>query len=323
MKVKCHAGLSMLAALIVVIILAACGGAPDSTHASAHASASSKTTTAGFKKAGWADRIIVSYRKHSIRFRASGIPNHSRSAYYAVGNGGTIVPTAGNSSPVADPTQAQNYDYSIPNRPVWRKKVTSAPLGSIGFMISGAVLFNPYEGDGTTVAMQNNFSISAPGGGSAPFVDDCSGHPTPQMGGGGGQYHYHALPNCVTSQVDTDSGPSHIIGIAFDGYPIYGNRNIKGAEVPVSKLDRCNGIKSPTPEFPKGIYHYVLPGTSDATSSIRCFHGKVDPDLITQMPPMGGGGGMPPGTPPSGAAGGPVPVGSIARSFICDLLGKV
>ena len=321
MKNGFRAGLWMLSAFSVVVVFAACGGSPDSSQARAQSSASSKTTTAGFKKAGWADRVTVVYRKKSIRFRASGIPNHSRSAYYAVGNGGSPVPTPENSSAVADPTQAQNYDYSIPNEPLWRKKVTSAPLGSIGFMISGAVLFNPYEGDGTTVAMANNFSVAAPGGGVAPFVDDCSGHPTPQTGGAGGQYHYHALPGCVTSQVDTGTGPSHIIGIAFDGYPIYGNRNIKGAEVPVSKLDRCNGIKSPTPEFPKGIYHYVLPGTTNATSSIRCFHGKVDSDLITQMPPMGGGG-MPPGPPP-GASGGPVPIGSLAHSFVCDLLGRV
>ncbi|NCW87189.1 MAG: hypothetical protein EBV69_14350, partial [Oxalobacteraceae bacterium] len=33
--------------------------------------------------------------------------------------------------------------------------------------------------------------------------------------------------------------------------------------------------------------HYVLPGTSDATSSIRCFHGKVDTSQIQQMPNMG------------------------------------
>ena len=324
MKRSCRRGALLLGAVVLTSSLAACSGSSGSSQASAQERTASRTTVAGFRKADWAGRITVNYRKNSIRFRASGIPNHSRSAYYAVGNGGSPVPTPENSSAVADPTQAQNYDYSIPNRPVWRKTVTSAPLGSIGFMISGATLFNPYEGDGTTVAMQNNFSVAAPGGGTAPFVDDCSGHPTPQMGGAGGLYHYHALPGCVTSQVDTGTGPSHIIGIAFDGYPIYGNRNIRGQKVSVSKLDRCNGIKSATPEFPKGIYHYVLPGTSNATSSIRCFHGRVDSDLISPMPPMGGGEGMPPGPPPGGVGsqGGAVPLGSLAHSFVCDLVGR-
>jgi hypothetical protein len=87
--------------------------------------------------------------------------------------------------------------------------------------------------------------------------------------------------------VDTSGGPPHILSIAFDGYPIYGARDIDGNAVPVSSLYECNGIVSPTPEFPTGIYHYVLPGTLHETSSIRCFHGTVDPNLIVQMPPMG------------------------------------
>ena len=213
-----------------------------------------------------------------------------------------------------DPTTTHDYDYKIPTTPKKISKTTAAPLGSIGMMISGSVLFNPYEGDGTTVAMASNFTISAPDGSTAPFVDTCSGHPTPAMGGGGGQYHYHGLPACVSKEVDTSTGPSHIIGIAFDGFPIYGKRDIKGKVIPASKLDKCNGITSATPEFPKGIYHYVLPGTANATSSIRCFHGKVDSSLITQMPNMGG--------PP---AGGPPPAtartSSVAARLLCDLTG--
>jgi len=54
-------------------------------------------------------------------------------------------------------------------------------------------------------------------------------------------------------------------------------------------LDKCNGINSATPEFPKGIYHYVLLATLDARSSIACFHGEVDASQIQAMPQMGGG----------------------------------
>jgi len=180
-------------------------------------------------------------------------------------------------------------------------------------MISGAVLFNPYEADSTTVAQASNFSLTAPDGSLAPFIDSCNGHSTPAMGNGGGQYHYHALPGCVSKTVDTSTGPSHILGVAFDGFPIYGKRDINGKVISVSKLDKCNGITSATPEFPNGIYHYVLPGTNNATSSIRCFHGKVDSSLITQMPNMGGG---PPG-------GGPPPAtaraASVAARLLCDL----
>ena len=300
-----------------LLALAACGGvaASDSTATTAATAASttSSSTKAGLQNAKWGKNMTVSYGTSTIRLRSNGIPNHSRSKYYAVPNAGVVVPTAATATAALDPTAAHNYDYKIPTTPKKISKTTAAPLGSIGMMISGSVLFNPYEGDGTTVAMASNFTIAAPDGSTAPFVDTCSGHPTPAMGGGGGQYHYHGLPACVSKEVDTSTGPSHIIGIALDGFPIYGKRDIKGKVIPVAKLDKCNGITSATPEFPKGIYHYVLPGTANATSSIRCFHGKVDGSLITQMPNMGGG---PPG-------GGPPPAtaraASVAARLLCDL----
>ena len=276
------------------------------------------TTTSGLKKAKWASGIRATYGRGLVRLRSNGIPNHSRPRYYAVPNPGVVVPTATTARAVADPTRATSHDYRIPLKPKKVSKTTAAPLGSIGFMISGAVLFNPYEGDGKTVAMASNFFLSAPDGSRAPFVDDCSGHP------GGGQYHYHGLPACVVAETDSGTGPSRIIGIAFDGFPIYGPRDMKGRKVPTGKLDRCNGITSATPEFPKGIYHYVLPGTDDVTSSIRCFHGKVDPSLITRMPAMGPGqGGPPPGGPPPGGAPPPAVAGAAASApkLLCDLLG--
>ena len=44
----------------------------------------------------------------------------------------------------------------------------------------------------------------------------------------------------------------------------------------LSQLDACNGITSPTPEFPNGIYHDVLPiGVTGSRSSINCYAGTV------------------------------------------------
>jgi hypothetical protein len=196
------------------------------------------------------------------------------------------VPDATTANIIADPTKAQAYKFTIPTTPKYSSKVTSTSLGSIGVMISGAVLYNPFEGDGKTVAMANNFTVTNSAGITASFVDKCAGHPTPDIGA----YHYHGLPNCVTAKVDKVSKPSHIIGFALDGFPIYGDRDNKGKQVTAKNLDQCNGVKSATPEFPKGIYHYVLLGTADARSSIACFHGEVDASQIQAMPAMGGGG---------------------------------
>lgn len=67
--------------------------------------------------------------------------------------------------------------------------------------------------------------------------------------------------------------------MALDGFPIYGDRALNGSKISVDQLDACNGITSATPEFPQGIYHYVLPDIKDANSSIRCFTGKVSKSM--------------------------------------------
>lgn len=236
--------------------------------------------TAGFQQASWGSNVTVTYADGRLRFVSNGIPNHARDAQYAVATSGGL-PTASNSVAVADPTRAQTYDYSIPLTPTKAATTTPTSLGVIGVMISGASLFNPYEGDGVTVATQSNFSVSGTGGTTVWFLDSCNGHPTPMMG----TYHYHALPKCVTAVVDGTSGPSHIIGIAFDGYPIYGDRDINGAQVAASALDACNGITSPTPEFPDGVYHYVLLDVAGPNSSIRCFSGVVNTSLVRMSMP--------------------------------------
>jgi hypothetical protein len=287
---------SLFLSLSAGLFLTACSTSSDSAQDTIAASTSLKTeTTVGdtavatdltsaIKTASWNPTIKITYSDGSINFQPDGIPNHERDEYYAVPNAGVVVPDANSAYVMKDPTKAQTYSFDIPSSPEYSSEVTKAPLGSIGVMISGAILFNPYEGDGTTVAMASNFTVTNSDGITASFIDKCAGHPTPNSGA----YHYHGQPECVTAKVDDAEGPSHIIGIALDGYLIYGANDINGKVVPSSALDECNGISSPTPEFPNGVYHYVLPGTADATSSIRCFHGKVDSSQIQPMPNMGG-----------------------------------
>ena len=245
----------------------------------------SVSTVTSIKSASWNPTVKLTYSKSTVLMQPTGIPNHSRDPYYAVPNAGVVVPNATTARIITDPTKAQTYKFTIPTTPKYSSSVTSTTLGSIGVMISGAVLYNPFEGDGKSVAMANNFTITNSAGITASFVDKCAGHPTPDIGA----YHYHGLPNCVTAKVDKISKPSHIIGFALDGFPIYGDRDIKGKQITAKNLDQCNGVISATPEFPKGIYHYVLLSTTDARSSIACFHGEVDSRQIQAMPTMNGG----------------------------------
>lgn len=257
--------------------------------------AESGDLSSGFAQASWGDNVTATIENGMLHYVSDGLPNHERQAEYALPNGGVRVPDASSATAEADPTVAQQYDYTIPLTPVKAATPTSTSLGVIGVMISGASLFNPYEGDGSTVATQSNFFVLNAAGEEVWFLDDCGGHPTPM-----GQYHYHALPKCVTATIDEAGGPSHIIGIAFDGYPIYGDRDILGTQITAADLDECNGVTSATPEFPNGVYHYVLLDVADSTSSIRCFSGKVDSSLVSlvAMHNMGGSGGMS-GPPPA------------------------
>ena len=255
-----------------------------STDASTTVVAETGDLSAGFQLATWGSNVTVTYEDGMLHYVSDGLPNHERDAQYAVPTGGVVVPDASTATATDDPTVAQSYDYLIPLTPTKAATTTPTSLGVIGVMISGASLFNPYEGDGSTVATQSNFSVKDANGNDVWFLDDCAGHPTPM-----GQYHYHALPKCVTATVDQTDGASHIIGIAFDGYPIYGDRDINGNHLTAADLDECNGITGPTPEFPGGVYHYVLLDVADSTSSIRCFSGVVDESLTSMagMPGMG------------------------------------
>jgi hypothetical protein len=142
-------------------------------------------------------------------------------------------------------------------------------------------MFNPFEMDAGTAAVADNasytFTDSSGATQTAYFLDQCDSHSN------GTTWHAHGNPACVTAQVDTAAGPSHIIGIALDGFPIYGGRDINGNLITVAQLDSCNGITSPTPEFPAGAYHYVLPiGVTTKQASINCYNGTVSTKTVAQ-----------------------------------------
>jgi hypothetical protein len=179
-------------------------------------------------------------------------------------------------------TTSQTYTFNI--CPSAASATTATGGGAIGWVVSGAAMFNAYEGDMTTVATSDNVShsfVDAKGvTQTASFLDTCAGHQAPNN-----QYHYHGWSSCLSEEAgDTGTGPSHLVGVALDGYPIYGDRDINGQQIAVSALDECNGITSPTPEFPSGVYHYVLPqGSLTAQAAPRCYRGTVPTQLAMQV----------------------------------------
>jgi YHYH protein len=233
----------------------------------------------------WGSGVSVTFPTNcSMTVSAAGTPASHNTYYLApAGTGQTVVATTPSGIQLAFIPYAGGGISNV-NKvaatfnicPTKASSPTSSSKGAIGFISSGEVLFNPYEAT-NTVAMGDNISAKAPDGTMAYFIDQCNSHAAGGMGANSGStWHYHAVPTCWTQTVDGATGPSHIIGIAIDGYPIYGGRDINGNAVSVSALDSCNGITSATPEFPSGAYHYVLPlNTNTSQSSVNCYSGTV------------------------------------------------
>lgn len=170
--------------------------------------------------------------------------------------------------------------FRIPLNPTNNATATDTALGTVGVAVNGMPIYNPFEDANQTAATGRIFS-------------GCCGHP--QLTG---VYHYHKYPTCLRflkgdvwqsekekcDELDAlilSGGHSPLIGFALDGWPVYGpvgwkdtNRVSKllkssytGANdadgnpsyvAASGDLDECNGLVSPTPEYPEGIYHYVM-----------------------------------------------------------------
>jgi len=280
--------LAFVSAVIVLgCLLSSCGGGAGS-------SGTANAYAAAYKSVTWASGVTVSFPSDcSMTVTASGVPP-AHNAYYLTPamNGATVVATtpsgiqlgvseyAGSGISTVNPISAT---FNI--CPQKAAGTTATSGGGIGVITSGEVLFDSYEAT-DTVALSDNVSYTFSSGGTsytAYFIDQCNSHPAGGMGAGS-TWHYHGNPVCWTPTVDGATGPSHIIGIALDGFPIYGGRDINGNVIDASALDACNGITSPTPEFPNGAYHYVLPlNTVTRQSSLTCYAGTVDATLAAAM----------------------------------------
>jgi len=272
-------------ALSGATIAVGCGSAASSSSAADVSSGTPNAYTAVYKAMSFGSTVSVSFPSAcEMTLTTSGKPDYTPNAYYlAPANTGQtpVAYTAVTNTPLAVISYASMIAPSLRGSsatlnicPTQASATTATSLGAIGYLISGTAMFNPYEMDATTPAVSDNASYTFTDGNgvsqTAYFLDQCDSHSN------GMTWHAHGNPNCVTSQVDTATGPSHIIGIALDGFPIYGGRDINGSVVSVSQLDACNGITSPTPEFPSGAYHYVLPiGVTTKNASINCYRGSV------------------------------------------------
>ena len=283
--------------------------------------------------------VSITLNETHLIISTNGLPNHDFESTLACSGGG-------------DCSRAQSYTWSIPRSPVndtnGGHDSTNCPeangnqecapdRGAVAVAINGVPIFGPEDGPGGDAVAAEHGAYNED---RQPIeLGICHGHAAQ-----GGTYHYHADANCMhwhpaegesiendydestiqaVAQNTYDGNHSKVIGVAFDGYPIYGfwgydsqmnivemksSYELKDGETGyngiddykytegLGHLDQCNGHFGPTPDFPQGIYHYhttMQNGDGDMGFPyfLICYHGEADMSSDSGAGQGGGGGG--------------------------------
>jgi len=203
--------------------------------------------------------VKLTFTDDYLAVRSNGMPTHKTAKFPNNYNPNRIL--------------KQNYIFKIPLRPKIAKEPTELPMGPIGVAVNGIPFYNPYTAEG-------NDAVSGP---FAEVFDSGCGHPD-QLG----RYHYHKYPVCLKSPFhDKEGEHSPLIGLAFDGFAVYGPQDLEGK--PPTDLDECNGH-----EDDERGYHYHV--TKKFPYIFGSYRGEVDRENFDG--PRGFRGGQRPGPPP-------------------------
>jgi hypothetical protein len=202
----------------------------------------------------WSSRLTTSVANGWRTFSGNDLPDHGTGVF-----------------PIASTDDVYKYDHnpnSI-NEQVLSVKIPSSPTtaagptcirGEVGISLTGAAIFDGFDAGGRdAVAWEAQ--------------DSCGGHPQRE-----GAYHYHNLTKCIA---DPGTGQSNLLGYAYDGFGIYGNRGPNGKAMTNADLDECHGTTSPVMWDGKLVtmYHYVA--TQEFPYTVGCFRGTPSQNQFT------------------------------------------
>jgi YHYH protein len=163
----------------------------------------------------------------------------------------------------SDPAYAydQNPNRIEPHAVTWRLSANPSiarhpsclPLGPIGIMVDGVLLFDALDGVGRDAVAHE-------------VLDRCDEHPAP-----GNLLHHHDVPACL---LDKAKGTPTLVGYALDGFGIYVERNAKGQLLTNTSLNACHGRVS-TVQWDgtrRRMFHYDA--TAEYPYTVGCFEGS-------------------------------------------------
>lgn len=188
------------------------------------------------------DNLTIEVTDMHLVIQSKGLPNHPTAVFpdrsrYLDGNPNYIGEQRLTFYLPLDPKQN-------PKRMAMQNKNNNdqaLPMGPIGVANNGIVFFNPFD------HIQDEDAVWR--------LDRCCGHPAPRN-----LYHYHKYPVCnKTPWAEDGEGHSPVIGFAFDGYPVYGPYEDKGALAWQSKANPLNDFNVHQ-DAHRGWHYHVTPG---------------------------------------------------------------
>jgi len=254
---------------VFVYSLAVFTAAPAAAHDD-HCSA----VTASVSEAGFADRVTVTCDGDHATLTSDTSPNHDMMTGIVGTNEQIPVPAQYGAPVLLSPT--------LGNSPLTRD-------AALGVAVNGVPIYD-YTGGGEMTEADLAHHQARHDTLQTQQLDVCGGH-----AGRGDDYHYHVAPTCMIDNMD-NKGDSAIIGWAFDGFPIYGDKNPDGSDIAPGTLDICNG----QPDDTFGYRYHTSPS---APYIVQCLMGEVaNFDRLPRVRPLSApaGGGAEPGVPPRG-----------------------
>ena len=259
-------------------------------------------------KPAFAGSVTIQVEGAVRTIRSNGIPDHPTGQFPNRGNPNTIG--------------LQHYEFRMPADPKQAVETTPLRMQPFGVAVNG-VVFDPGAAEWWNRDRNSGWQYEPLAGDGMLGVDRSHAHVQPN-----GAYHYHGIPTALVFALTDGKDKMALVGWAADGFPIYsplGHADVKDAGSPLmmltssyrvkkgtrpggpggvydgtyvadyeyvagsGDLDECNGRVSPTPEYPAGIYHYVL--TEKFPFVPRMYRGTPDPSFNTHGPRGGPGGG--------------------------------